>query len=502
MFEAAELGRSMSKAEYDAAVPALQTKLLELQRQLRAASFPVFVIVSGVEGAGKSEVVNRLHEWLDARGLRTVSFFDETDEMRERPAAWRFWREHPPRGTIGVFFGSWYTRPIVDHVYERIDEDAFERAMARITATEAMLVADGALIVKLWFHLSRKTQKKLAGHPRKATKSTWKVTPLARRYAKRTDVFRGVSERAIQRTDAPHAPWHVVEAEDRRYRDFTAATILCEALERRLAGPKPAVKPPAPAPAPPIRAERGQTVLDRVDLAARVEDDDYRRRLDALQRRVFELAWMAHGRGVSSLVLFEGWDAAGKGGAIRRLTSALDARLFRVVPIAAPTDEERAQHYLWRFWRHLPRAGNWAIYDRSWYGRVLVERVEGFAPEADWSRAYAEINDFEAQLTEHGIALTKVWLHIDKREQLRRFREREKTAWKAHKITAEDWRNREKWPAYAQAVHEMVVRTSTPGAPWTLVAGNDKRVARLQVLEAVADHLERSLDARGGRKRK
>jgi AMP-polyphosphate phosphotransferase len=191
--------------------------------------------------------------------------------------------------------------------------------------------------------------------------------------------------------------------------------------------------------------------------------------------------------------VFEGWDAAGKGGGIRRLTEAIDSRLCRVIPVAAPTDEERAHHYLWRFWRHIPRAGLVTIYDRSWYGRVLVERVEGFAREDEWMRAYLEINDFEQQLVESGVVLTKFWVHISLEEQLRRFEDRQRTPYKQHKITEEDWRNREKWEAYRAAVNDMVVRTSTRKAPWTLVAGNDKKFARIQMLETVCRRLERAL---------
>jgi polyphosphate kinase 2 (PPK2 family) len=203
--------------------------------------------------------------------------------------------------------------------------------------------------------------------------------------------------------------------------------------------------------------------------------------------------WDARKHQRSVVAMFEGWDAAGKGGAIRRVTAALDARLFRVISVAAPTDEERAQHYLWRFWRHLPRAGYVTIYDRSWYGRVLVERVEGFAGVDEWGRAYQEINDFERQLTDHGIVLAKFWLHVSPEEQLMRFEERGKIEHKKHKITDEDWRNREKWPLYEEAVDEMVARCSTAFAPWTLVAANDKRLARITVVETLADRIEQAL---------
>jgi polyphosphate kinase 2 (PPK2 family) len=193
------------------------------------------------------------------------------------------------------------------------------------------------------------------------------------------------------------------------------------------------------------------------------------------------------------VAVFEGHDAAGKGGAIRRIAGALDARIYQIIPIAAPTEEERAQPYLWRFWRHLPRRGHMAVFDRSWYGRVLVERVEGFCGEYDWMRAYNEINDFEAQMAEHGVIVVKFWLTISQEEQLKRFKEREKTGFKRFKITEEDWRNREKWDQYEQAVCDMVDRTSTETAPWILVEANDKNFARLKVLRSLCERIEGSL---------
>jgi polyphosphate kinase 2 (PPK2 family) len=230
-----------------------------------------------------------------------------------------------------------------------------------------------------------------------------------------------------------------------------------------------------------------------VDLTERIEPKAYSRELKSLQSRLNALSWKTWERKKTCVALFEGWDAAGKGGAIRRVNRALDARLYRVVQIAAPTDEERAHHYLWRFWRGLPRAGHITLYDRSWYGRVMVERVEGLAHEEDWRRSYREINAFEEQLCDHGITLLKFWMHISPEEQLRRFREREQTPHKAHKITEEDWRNREKWDEYRAAVNEMVAKTSTSEAPWTLVAGDDKRLARVQVLRTFVEAFEKAL---------
>jgi polyphosphate kinase 2 (PPK2 family) len=219
--------------------------------------------------------------------------------------------------------------------------------------------------------------------------------------------------------------------------------------------------------------------------------------LEHYQGRLNLLSRAAYREKISTVVVLEGWDAAGKGGLIRRVTPAIDARHYRVIPIAAPTEEERRYHYLWRFWRQLPRAGQVTLFDRSWYGRVLVERVEGFASEEEWRRAYAEIDDFEEQLVSHGMVVVKFWIHIDQEEQLARFKLRAETGYKQYKITDEDFRNREQWDAYEVAVNDMVERTSTDFAPWHLIEGNDKRHARIQALRILCQRLEERLGKHG-----
>jgi AMP-polyphosphate phosphotransferase len=235
-------------------------------------------------------------------------------------------------------------------------------------------------------------------------------------------------------------------------------------------------------------------MLETVDLNARVEKDDYKQRVTVLQNRLHLLGFQVYQQQVPVCLVFEGWDAAGKGGASKRLTEKLDPRGYVVQAIKAPEGEEKSRHYLWRFWRCLPETGQIAILDRSWYGRVLVERVEGFAPEADWQRAYSEINQFERQLTDFGTLMLKFWLHVSPEEQLKRFEERAATPHKRWKLTDEDWRNREKRPLYEQAVEDMLLKTSTPKAPWTLVAANDKYHARLTVLETVVKRLSEALN--------
>jgi len=495
MFEAIELGRKVSKQTYKEQEPEIRTQLLEIQGLLKESEIPVFIIVSGVEGAGRGGVVNRLNEWMDTRGLQTHAFWDESDEERERPHLWRFWRRLAPRGTIGIMFGSWYTHPIIDHAFGTTSEDDFDQEMARIVELEHMLTQDKALIVKFWFHLSKKDQaRRIEEDSGKYDDSD--IQSVKKKFASHYNDFSRVSEVAIRMTDTGESPWHLIEATDERYRDLSVGRILIDSIKQRLSHHNAMCEPPKPIDTLPCEdATATVTILDKIDLSRALERDDYKKQLKKYQSRLRELCWRARSLKRSSVVVFEGWDAAGKGSAIRRITGAIDARLYRTISVAAPTDEELAHHYLWRFWRHIPQAGYVTLYDRSWYGRVLVERVEGFAHEHEWMRSYQEINDFEEQLFRHGTIVNKFWIHISEDEQLKRFKEREKVAWKQYKITDEDWRNREQWGAYKEAVNEMVTRTSTEGSRWHIIAGNDKKFARIEILKILCKSLEKSLES-------
>ena len=491
MFESAELGHSIPDREYDRQEPKLREALLKAQYELlENKSFPVIVLIGGVDGAGKGETVNILNEWMDPRHIVTHAFGEMSDEERERPRMWRYWRALPPKGRIGILFGAWHTDPIVNRVAGGTDDAQLELAMEEIVRFERMLVDEGALILKFWFHLSRKVQKKrlqaLAADP----KTRWRVTDTDWERFKLYDKFRKVSENALRETSTGYAPWFVVEGTDPNYRYLTVGRTLLDALKKRLAGNKPAMSRPAALPEPALDR---RTVLSRLDYGKTLSHKDYRRKLEKYQGELNLLTRHKKFRNKSLIIVFEGVDAAGKGGSIRRVTGALDARHYQVTPVAAPTEEERAQPYLWRFWRYLPRRGRVTIFDRSWYGRVLVERVEKFCSEPDWMRAYHEINGFEEQLVEAGGIVTKFWVTITKDEQLRRFREREKTPFKSFKITPEDWRNRKKWNDYERAVCDMIERTSNELAPWVLVAANDKFSARIEILKTLCDRVEAAL---------
>jgi polyphosphate:AMP phosphotransferase len=497
VFEAAEVGHEISKARFARELPALRADLLDAQYALKEnGRFPVLVLISGVDGAGKGETVNRLNEWMDPRHIQTVAFPPPSDQELQRPRMWRYWMALPPRGRIGVLFGSWYTDPIVDRVYRRIRRAGLERAIDEINRFEQMLADEGALIVKFWLHLSKQDQKRRLKEIDRDPRRTWRVTRADWKQFEEYDRFYAISEHTLRLTSTGAAPWIVVEGRDPRYRYLTVGKVLLEAIRKRL-GEQPQARGAVSRAAPIVRPIDNRDVLRRLDLEQKYGEARYGELLEKWQGRLNRLARDARFRDLSVTVAFEGMDAAGKGSTIRRLTSALDARQYHVIPVAAPTDEERAQPYLWRFWRHLPGRGRLTIYDRTWYGRVLVERIEGFCAEADWMRAYAEINDFEEQLIRANTLLVKFWMQISKDEQLRRFKQRERTRFKRFKITEEDWRNREKWELYQDAAADMIERSSTEIAPWTLVEANDKKFARIKVLKTVVQAIEAKLAALG-----
>jgi len=493
MFESAELGHKLSKGQYRRIEPGLRADLLDAQFALhKNGRFPVIVLISGVRGAGKGETVNLLNEWMDPRHIHTHAFDNPSDEERERPPMWRFWRALPPRGRIGILFGSWYTAPIIDRVFRRTKRKDLVRSIEEINHFERMLANEGALVLKFWFHLSKKRQKKRLKALESHADSSWRVTRRDWDFFKLYDRFYRISEETLRQTSSAHAPWIVVEGSDPEYRAVTVGKTLLEALRKRLQAPAPAASDAPPL----VKPVDKRHILGTLDLGVKLDRDDYDKRLEKFQRRLALATRHPRFPEHNVVCVFEGMDAAGKGGAIRRITAALDARLYHTIPIAAPTDEERAQPYLWRFWRHVPRKGGFTIYDRSWYGRVLVERIEGFCSEADWMRAFGEINDFEEQLAANGAIIAKFWLQISKEEQFRRFKEREKTRFKQFKITPEDWRNRERWDGYQSAASDMIERTSTAYAPWTLIESNDKYHARAKVLITLVHAIEAALDKR------
>jgi polyphosphate:AMP phosphotransferase len=493
MFESAELGHSVDKARYAKEVPALRAALLDAQYELlESRRFSLVIVVAGVDGGGKGNTVNTLNEWMDPRHIQAHAMDAPGAEEAGHPPFSRFWSALPPKGTIGVFFTSWYTEPILSRAYQRTRNADLDQRMDQARRFEQMLVAEGTLVLKFWFHLSKKQQLQRLEKLEKKDRTRFRVTEADWRHFGIYDRFRKASARALLETNSAEAPWIVIEGFDRRFRNLTVGKAILTALRKRLDAPEQKVAAPATTP-PFIAPVDGVDLINHLDLSCTIERPAYEDALEKYQRKLALLTRDPRYQQLSVVAVFEGSDAAGKGGAIRRVSSALDARQYHIRTIAAPTEDERAQPYLWRFWRNLPKRGKLAIFDRSWYGRVLVERVEGLCAEADWMRAYSEINDFEEQLTRHGILLTKFWLQISPEEQLRRFEARQTSSFKHYKMTAEDWRNRDKSAAYADAVRDVVERTSTELAPWTLVEAEDKRYGRIKVLRTLTDRIEQAL---------
>ena len=500
MFESAEIGHAIDKETYDREVPALREALLEaqydLQQQKRSA---VIVLINGIEGAGKGETVKLLNEWMDPRLIEVRTFDRQTDEELAHPPAWRYWRQLPAKGRMGVFFGNWYSQMLQGRVHGLFKIAVLDQAISGAERLEKMLCNEGAVIFKFWFHLSKKQMKNRLNTLKDDPLHSWRISPLDWQQSKTYDKFVRYGERAIRRTSRDYAPWNIVEGVDPYYRSLTVGKILLEGLQAALQTPKVAARP---AGVPPLPDKQGElSLLDCLDMTLHLDKDDYEEQLITEQARLSGLMRDKRMRRHSLIAVFEGNDAAGKGGAIRRVAAALDPRQYSIVPIAAPSEDERAQPYLWRFWRQVPARGKFTIFDRSWYGRVMVERIEGFCTQADWMRAYGEINDFEEQLTAAGAIVVKFWLAIDKDTQLERFQSREEIPFKRFKITEEDWRNREKWDLYRSAVCDMVDRTSTEISPWTLVEANDKRWARVKVLRTINEALEAAFE-KSDKKRK
>jgi AMP-polyphosphate phosphotransferase len=492
MFESAELNHDISKAVYRREEAKLRQGLLDAQNELRQSGrFTVLVVLAGVEGAGKGEMVNLLNEWMDPRYIETRAFNLPSDEEAERPHMWRFWRALPPKGRIGIFFGAWHSQPILERVLGRIKTAEYDRRISEIQRMEKMLCDEGVLLLKFWFHLSRKQQKKRLKQLARDSDQNGRVMKAAWKLYDLYDEFAAVCEPFIRRTSSAEAPWIPVPGADPQYRSLAVGRTLLAALRERL-DDQPVKRLPDRTP-PLLPVLDGLNVIQALELDQPMTREEYKEQFEKWSARLHALSWHPRFRDISVVVVFEGNDAAGKGGAIRRVTRSLDARRYHTVSIAAPSEEERAQPYLWRFWRQIPRRGIVTIFDRSWYGRVLVERVEGFCSEADWMRAYGEINEFEQELARHDVLVVKFWLAIDKDEQHRRFKAREKVDYKRFKITAEDWRNRRKWDDYERAVCDMVDRTSSSYAQWTLVEANNKYHARIKVLKTLCGALEDAL---------
>lgn len=477
----------IDKAEYRSREEKIRIRLLELQKILAKSGKAVLILMNGVEGSGKGETTKKLLEWIDARGVETTAFWTPAGEESEYPPHWRFWNKLPAHGRMGIFFGSWYTTPIIERAFKQISRNKYEEYLDDIRKLEDMLTAEGIILMKTWMYLSPESQKEILKNAQKKSATKWRITKLTRKFAKKRKRFHKVDLEVLNATHTGHAPWTLVDARYPRYREIFVGETLIKKLEEALIEKRGT--PQYAAVWSPARAG----YLTSLDAALKLTDDEYKENFATLSTRIARLSDELSVSKKSLLLVFEGPDAAGKGGAIRRVIHGIDPRHYRVNGVAAPTDEEKSHPYMWRFWRRIPQHGQVCIFDRSWYGRVLVERIEKFCTDAEWQRAFGEMRDFEHELTQAGTTIRKFYLAITAEEQLARFKHREITPYKQYKLTEEDWRNRDKWHAYEAAANDMFENTSTPFAPWVLVEANDKNHARIKVMKTVVEALEEAL---------
>ena len=514
MLEKVDLTKKLSKEEYKEKMPQLEARLGRLQRECKALGIPIMIVFEGFGASGKGLQIGRLIQSMDPRGFEVHPIKNETEEERMHPFMWRFWTKTPAKGRIAIYDGSWYRRVLIDRFEKRTKNKELADVFHSINSFEEQLAEDGTLIIKLLLDIDKKEQKKRFDKLEKNKETAWRVTQGDKERNVHYDEYAAMMEDMLFKTDTDYAPWTIIESMDKRFATLKIYTTVIKAMAdqieklqkekeekeaKKLADSESAAGGETDAVAE-IAKEADEemkdlqvSILSKADLSLHYTQEEYKEKLDKLQKKMEKLHGELYRRRIPVVLGFEGWDAGGKGGAIKRLTERMDARGYVVNPTASPNDIEKAHHYLWRFWRAMPKDGHVAIFDRTWYGRVMVERIEGFCTTEEWKRAYKEINDMEKDLYDAGAIVIKFWMHIDKDEQERRFRERQENPEKQWKITDEDWRNREKWDQYEDAVNEMLMRTSTDYAPWVVVEGNDKYYARVKVLRTVVEAIEARL---------
>lgn len=472
-----------------------QEQLGVLQREIRDKGIPVIIVVDGWFTSGKSAVINSIIQSLDSRGYNLHSGYSESADAKRKPFFWQYWSNIPNHGQFAIFEESWYHKAMLRNTAKEAAIYQPSLAYSDINSFETQLIQDNNLVIKLFMHISEKQLQKRFKINKKMLKG---ILDFAHKEAlndfdklevKDYDRTLAAYEDMLRQTNTAISPWFTIESDNVRYAQLKIFDILIKLLTDKLADHSKinAIYVPNS-----INLHNSDPIA-KLDLTKTLAKETYERELEKYQSRLKELQIKLVLNRTPMVITFEGSDAAGKGGAIRRIIAGLDPRGCYVVPISAPTGAERTHNYMWRFWKEMPSKGQIAIFDRTWYGRVLVERVEKFATEQEWSRAYSEINELESLLVHDNVILVKFWLQIDKDEQLRRFEERANNPLKSWKITDEDWRNREKWDEYALAVRDMLVETSTSYAPWTIVEATCKYYARIKVLKTIVNAIEEKL---------
>lgn len=481
MLDKIDMKKEVKRQDYDARMAHLEIRMGELQRKCKELEIPIMIVFEGFEASGKGTMINKMIQPLDPRGFKVYTMEKESETDKMHPYFWRFCTKTPAKGRIHIFDRSWY-KGVEQGIITAEEVRQFER----------QFTDDGMVVIKFFLAITKKEQKKRLEVLEKDASTRWRVNEEDWKKNKSYDKCLEQYDDMLIQTDTSNAPWTVVEAMDKRYAICKIMTEVVNRLEAAVTEKKTVSSAHTPV-AEEASDDLRNGVLQGIDLSLTLTPEEYKKKRKDLQKRLGILHNKMYLQRVPVILAFEGWDAGGKGGAIKRITQCIDPRGYEVVPVSAPNDIEKAHHYLWRFWEKFPKDGHMTIFDRTWYGRVLVERVEGFASEQEWKRAYSEINNMEAHLVRKGAVVLKFWLHIDKEEQEKRFKQRQETPEKQWKITDEDWRNREKWEEYEKAIDEMVVRTSTNEAPWHIIEANSKLYARIKVMEIVVEALEKVL---------
>lgn len=466
----------------------LEKNLSSLQQKIRAEKLPVIILLEGWGASGKGTLISDMIKMLDPRFFKVYSTMPATEAERRYPMMKRYWENIPEYGAISVLDRSWYQELAIAKMEEGISDEEYARRIGSVNTFERQLSDDGYLIIKFFLHISRKEQKKRFLKLKEDSSTKWRVTELDKKRHKNYDAYYRQFDDMLAKTNTPYCPWRIIDTTDRGFTRFQVFNVLvsqiANAVNRDSSEPK-VIEETAHrfelSPCPKL----ADVKLDNKVL----QPSKYYDELKKNQKELARLHGKIYKKKIPVILLFEGWDAAGKGGAIKRVSYALDPRGYEAVPIAAPDKRELNHHYLWRFWNNLPKSGHITIFDRSWYGRVMVERLEGFTSPERCAMAYREINEFEEELVREGAIILKFWMQIDKDEQLRRFTDRQNTPEKQWKITDEDWRNREKWDEYETAVDEMLLKTSTKNAPWNIIEANNKLYARIKVMDIIIDSI-------------
>lgn len=477
------------EAELEERLKAANEKLAGQQMMIKERDLPVLVLFEGWGTAGKGSVLGKVIRNIDPRFFKVAAMDVPTQEERRKPFLYRHFVKIPEAGKFMFLDSGWMDEVTGECLDGTLKEKDYKKKVESIKRFERQLTDNGYLVMKFFFHISQKEQKKRIDALKSDKNTSWRVGEKDSWQNRHYDKCLSVFDRYLNDTNLPADPWYIIDAKSRKWAQLQVLETLASGIDTALKNSAMAV----PLLQNVFPLER-MPKLDEIDLDKAVTQEEYRAELDRLQERLGHLHNKLYRKKVPVIIAYEGWDAAGKGGNIKRITEALDPRGFEVHPIASPEPHEKARHYLWRFWNRLPKTGHIAVFDRTWYGRVMVERLEGFCRENDWQRAYNEINEFERELADWGAVIIKFWVQIDKDTQLARFNERQNTPAKQWKITEEDWRNREKWDLYEGAVNEMLQKTNTTYAPWHILESNDKRYARLKALRIVIESIEKALD--------